>query len=147
MILNAIQKTNIHETQTVGLGKHANSCKTTVTAPLWVQHGNDTGFNDVNVKTNTCNDLPDILVPLDVDFVELPFNRGDDVCLHLHGYVLRQDRQQEPLLQTNCSYSLSDILKIGLPLFFRNIVAKYSEMTTRHKLNTLQKRTTFMTKI
>jgi hypothetical protein len=61
--------------------------------------------------------------------------------------VLRQDRQQEPLLQTNCSYSPSDILKIGLPLFFRNIVANYSEMTTRHKLNTLQKRTKFMTKI
>jgi len=45
-------------------------------------------------------DLPDILVLLNVDLVELSFDRRYDVCLHLHGYMLWQNRQQESFLQT-----------------------------------------------
>ena len=47
--------------------------------------------------------LPDILVPLDVYFVELSLDRGHDVPLHLHGHVLRQHRQQQPLLKATDS--------------------------------------------
>ena len=44
-------------------------------------------------------DLPDILVFLNIDLVKLSFDWRYDVCLHLHGHMLRQDRQQQPLLQ------------------------------------------------
>ena len=33
--------------------------------------------------------LPHVLVPLNVDFVELPGDRRDQILLHLHGDVLR----------------------------------------------------------
>ena len=36
---------------------------------------------------------------LDVNFVKLPLHRGHDVRLHLDGHVLRQDREQQPLLR------------------------------------------------
>lgn len=36
---------------------------------------------------------------LDVDFVELALDWGDDVVLHLHGNVLRQNRQQQSFLK------------------------------------------------
>jgi hypothetical protein len=45
-------------------------------------------------------DLPHILVLLDVDLVKLSFDWRYDVCFHLHGYMLWQDRQQQSLLQT-----------------------------------------------
>jgi len=39
-------------------------------------------------------------VLLNVDLVKLSFDRRYDVCLHLHGYMLWQNRQQQSLLQT-----------------------------------------------
>jgi hypothetical protein len=45
-------------------------------------------------------DLPDILVLLNVYLVKLSFDWRYDVSLHLHGYVLWQNRQQQSLLQT-----------------------------------------------
>ena len=43
--------------------------------------------------------LPDVLVPLDVDLVELAGDRRDEVLLHLHRHVLRQHGEQEALLR------------------------------------------------
>ena len=44
--------------------------------------------------------LPDVLVPLDVDLVELARDRRDEVLLHLHRHVLRQHGEQEALLKS-----------------------------------------------
>jgi len=44
-------------------------------------------------------DLPDILVLLNVDLVKLSFDRRYDVCLHLHGHMLWQNRKQQSFLQ------------------------------------------------
>ena len=43
--------------------------------------------------------LPDTLVSLDVDLVELSRHRRYDVLLHLQSDVLGQDREQQTFLQ------------------------------------------------
>ena len=45
-------------------------------------------------------DEPDVLVPLDVDLVELARDRRDEVLLHLDRHVLRQHGEQEALLKS-----------------------------------------------
>lgn len=52
-------------------------------------------------------DIPDVLVALDVDLVELLLARlAGDVGLHLHGDVARQHRQQQALLHTHTAIHL-----------------------------------------
>ena len=50
---------------------------------------------------------PDVLVPLDVDLVELSRDGRDEVLLHLHRHVLRQHGEQEPLLKENNKMGIS----------------------------------------
>ena len=57
--------------------------------------------------------LPDVLVPLDVDLVELARDRRDEVLLHLHRHVLRQHGEQEALLKSE-----SAVMTVGLLTFW-----------------------------
>ena len=56
---------------------------------------------EVGEADNVGEEYADVLVPLDIDLVELPLDGGHDVGLHLHGHVLRQHGQQQPLLVEN----------------------------------------------
>ena len=53
----------------------------------------------LSLSSGSCS--PDVLVPLDVDLVELSRDGRDQVLLHLHRHVLRQYGEQEPLLNEN----------------------------------------------
>ncbi len=45
------------------------------------------------------NPLPDVLVPLDVDLVELAGNGRDEILFHFDGHVLGQHREKKALLE------------------------------------------------
>lgn len=44
---------------------------------------------------------PDVFMLLNVDFVELSFNRGNYIIFHFHGYVLGKNGQQQTFLYNN----------------------------------------------
>ena len=55
-------------------------------------------------------DEPDVLVPLDVDLVELARDRRDEVLLHLDRHVLRQHGEQEALLKSESAVMTAGLL-------------------------------------